>query len=88
MRRKPRARLFKLVEVEPANYLKFLELVKLYLKGGDLTAATRVLTMAAEHLLGGGQADEFVGWVNEILARNPEHVNALRLADPLLRFEA
>ncbi len=68
-----------LVEQEPANYLKFLDLVKIYLKSGDLTAATRILLMAAEHLLVGGQADEFLEWTNEILARNPEQVDALRL---------
>ena len=69
----------KLVEQEPANYPKFLDLVKIYLKNHDLEAATRVLSMSSEHLLVGGQAKEFLMWTNEILARNPEQINAQRL---------
>jgi len=71
--------IIKLVEQEPANYPKFLELVRLYLKGGDLNAATRILSMSSEHLLVGGQSDDFLEWTNEILARNPEQIDALRL---------
>ena len=71
--------IFKLVEQEPANYPKFLELVRLHLKKNNLEAAVRILTCASEHLLVGGQAEEFLEWTNEILARNPEHVDAMRL---------
>ena len=70
----------KLVEQEPANYPKFLELVEVYLKDGDLNSAARILSMSSEHLLVGGQSAEFLHWTNEILARNPEHLDALRLA--------
>ena len=69
----------KLVEQEPANYPKFLELVKLYLKNGDLDSAARILSMSAEHLLVGGQSDDFLAWTNEILAQNPEQLDAIRL---------
>ncbi len=75
--------IIKLVEQEPANYPKFLELVKLYLKSGSTDAATRILSMSSENLLGGGQAEDFLDWTNEILARNPEQIEALRL---LVRF--
>lgn len=75
----------RLVEQEPANYPKFLELVKIYLKNADLDSATRILSMSSEHLLVGGQADEFLKWVNEILARNPEQLDALRL---LVRYHS
>lgn len=71
--------IFKLVEQEPSNYAKFLELVKLYVKGGDLDAAVRILTLAGEHLLVGGQAENLFEWTNEILTRNPEQTGALRL---------
>lgn len=71
--------IIKLFEREPANHLKFLELVKLYLKSGDLEAATRSLSIPAENLLVNGQTEELFGWVTEILARNPEQVEALRL---------
>jgi tetratricopeptide (TPR) repeat protein len=75
----------RLVEQEPANYPKFLELVKIYLKINDLDSATRILSMSSEHLLVGGQAEEFLKWVNEILARNPEQLDALRL---LVRYHS
>ena len=75
----------RLVEQEPANYPKFLDLVKIYLKNSDLDSATRILSMSSEHLLVGGQAEEFLKWVNEILARNPEQLDALRL---LVRYHS
>jgi tetratricopeptide (TPR) repeat protein len=72
--------IIKLVEQEPANYPKFLELVEVYLKNQDLDSAARILSMSSEHLLVGGQSEQFLFWTNEILARNPEHLDALRLA--------
>lgn len=71
--------LFKLVEQEPANYTKFLELVRLHLKSNNLESAIRLLQHSAEHLLVGGQAENFLEWTNEILARNPERTDALKL---------
>ena len=73
----------KLVAQEPANYPKFLDLVKVYLKNNDLDAATRILSISSEHLLVGGQSEDFFSWTNEILTRNPEQLDALRL---LVRF--
>ncbi|HEX8734836.1 MAG TPA: tetratricopeptide repeat protein [Pyrinomonadaceae bacterium] len=69
----------KLVEQEAANYPKFLDVTKSYLKNNDLPAAARVLSLTSEHLLLGGQADELGVWINEILAKNPEQLEALRL---------
>ena len=69
----------KLVEQEPANYPKFLELVESYIKNGDSDSAARILSVSSEHLLVGGQSEDFLKWTNEILARNPEHLAALRL---------
>jgi len=74
----------KLVEQEAANYPKFLDVTKSYLKNNDLTSASRVLSMTSEHLLLGGQADELGIWINEILAKNPEQLEALRL---LVRYQ-
>jgi len=71
--------IIKLVEQEPTNYPKFLDLIKLYLKNADLNAATRILSMSSEHLLIGGQSEDYLAWTNEILARNPEQIEALRL---------
>jgi tetratricopeptide (TPR) repeat protein len=72
--------IIKLVEQEPANYPKFLELVEIYLKENDLDSAARILSMSSEHLLVGGQSEEFLHWTKELLARNPEHLDALRLS--------
>ncbi len=69
----------RLVEQEPANYPKFLQLVEVYIKNDDLGSAVRILSMSSEHLLVGGKPDEFFKWTNEILARNPEQLDALRL---------
>ncbi|MDQ3129440.1 MAG: tetratricopeptide repeat protein [Acidobacteriota bacterium] len=71
--------IIKLVEQEPANYPKFLELIEVYIRNGDLESASRTLSMSSEHLLVGGQASEFLKWTNEILARNPEQIEALHL---------
>jgi len=69
----------RLVEQEPANYPTFLKLVEIYIKNDDLDSAVRILSMSSEHLLVGGKPEEFLKWTNEILARNPEQVDALRL---------
>jgi tetratricopeptide (TPR) repeat protein len=69
----------RLVEQEPANYPKFIELVELYVNSGDLASGARVLAMSSEHLLVGGRHEEFLKWVNEVLARDPEQLDALRL---------
>jgi tetratricopeptide (TPR) repeat protein len=69
----------RLVEQEPANYPKFLQLVEVYIKNEELDSAVRILSMSSEHLLVGGKPEEFLKWTNEILARNPEQVDALRL---------
>jgi tetratricopeptide (TPR) repeat protein len=74
----------KLVEQEAANYPKFLDVTKSYLKNNDLPSASRVLSITSEHLLLGGQADELGFWINEILAKNPEQLEALRL---LVRYQ-
>lgn len=69
----------KLVEQEPANYPKFLELANVYLAANDPVSASRVLNMASEHLLAGGQADDFEYAVKEVLKRDPEQLDGLRL---------
>ena len=69
----------RLVEQEPANYPKFLQLVEVYIKISDFDSAVRILSMSSEHLLVGGKSEEFLKWTEEILARNPEQVDAQRL---------
>jgi tetratricopeptide (TPR) repeat protein len=71
--------IIKLVEIEPANYSKFLDLVRIYLNGNDPASAARILTMSAEYLLAGGQSEECGKWINEILEREPGQLAGLRL---------
>lgn len=73
----------KLVEIEPANYPKFLDLAHIYMATNDVDSATRILSMSSEHMLVGGQADDFHLLVKEILAKKPDQLDALRL---LARF--
>jgi tetratricopeptide (TPR) repeat protein len=69
----------KLVETEPANYPKFLDLIRIYLNLNDANSAARILTMCAEYLLAGGQSEECGQWINEILERDPSQLAGLRL---------
>ena len=69
----------KLVELEPANYPKFLELAEIYINSGDVDAATRILSMSSEHMLVGGQAEQFSQLVNAVLEKEPSQLDALRL---------
>lgn len=75
----------KLVEIEPANYPKFLDLIRIYLNVNDATSAARILTMSNEYLLAGGQSDECGKWINEILEREPNQLAGLRL---LVRYNS
>lgn len=75
----------KLVEIEPANYPKFLDLIRIYLNVNDPESAGRILTMSSEYLLAGGQSDECSKWINEILERDPNQLTGLRL---LVRYNS
>lgn len=69
----------KLVEQEPSSYPKLVYLAGVYVKNSDLDSATRVLTMASEHTLIGGHAEDFHEILVQILSANPEQIDALRL---------
>lgn len=69
----------RLVEIEPANYPKFLDLIRIYLNVDDAGSAARILTMCSEHLLAGGRSDECAKWINEILERDAAQLVGLRL---------
>lgn len=72
-----------LVEREPAEYPKLLELLDIYFKQNDTESATRVLLITSEQLLVSGRSEDLLNWLNEILIRDPENIEALRL---LVRF--
>lgn len=72
-----------LVEREPAEYPKLLELLDVYFRQNDTESATRILLITSEQLLVSGKAEDLFNWLNEILIRNPEQIEALRI---LARF--
>lgn len=69
----------KLVEIEPANNPRLLDLIRMYLDANDLDSAARILSMSAEYLLAGGEGEECNKWITEILDRDPKHVATLRM---------
>jgi tetratricopeptide (TPR) repeat protein len=68
-----------LVSHEASSYPRFVDVARLYLKTGDTDAATRVITGVAEQLLTGREEQLLSELLNEVLALNPEQVQALRL---------
>ncbi|MGH9971133.1 MAG: tetratricopeptide repeat protein [Pyrinomonadaceae bacterium] len=68
-----------IVAHDATNYGRFMEVVQLYLKNGAIDDATRILAGITEQLLAGREENELLELVREILAQNPEHVEALRL---------
>lgn len=69
-----------LVEREPAEYPKLLELLEIYFKLNDTESATRILLITSEQLLASGKSADLLNWLNEILIRNPDNLEALRLS--------
>lgn len=69
----------KLVEKEPASYPKFVDVIEAHLANTDVDGAARVLAIASEHMLVGRRADELRKYIDEILTRNPEHLDTLNL---------
>ncbi|MEP6637386.1 MAG: tetratricopeptide repeat protein [Acidobacteriota bacterium] len=68
-----------LLRQDATSYARFLEVARAYLKSGELDDATRILGEFIEQLLSGREENDLLELVNEVLARDPEHVEALRL---------
>ena len=68
-----------LVTKEPKAYAKLLDLVEFYMKKDDLEAAVRVLSLISEQLLVSQKPERLLELLNEVIARNPEQIQALRL---------
>jgi len=75
--------LFRLVEVDPSSYLKCLEVAAYYSSSGYTESAVRVLTIASEHMLVGGQAGQLQKLLEDIDAAEPGRLDVVRL---LARF--
>lgn len=68
-----------LIALEPSSYRRFVEVAELHLKSGDLDSTMRVLSAIAEQMLSGNEESELIKHLNEVLARNPEQLEGLRL---------
>ena len=68
-----------LVEQNPKAYTKLLDLVSFYLKKDDLDSAIRILSMISQQLLVSQKPERLLDLLNEVITRNPEHIQALRL---------
>lgn len=68
-----------LVAHDPSKYTRFIEVARLYLGLDQVNDATRVLGGITEQLLAARAENDLLELVQEVLARNPEHVEALRL---------
>ena len=77
------ATLVRLLEVDPTNYLKCLDLSELHLTQGDVDSAVRNLSFASEHMLVGGHAFELQGRLEKIDEIQPDRLDVVRL---LARF--
>ncbi|MGH9882230.1 MAG: tetratricopeptide repeat protein, partial [Pyrinomonadaceae bacterium] len=68
-----------LMDLDASNYTRFIPIAQLYLKADEINETARILTSIVEPMLAGREENELLELVNEMLARNPEHVEALRL---------
>ncbi|HJU54370.1 MAG TPA: tetratricopeptide repeat protein [Pyrinomonadaceae bacterium] len=69
----------KLVAAEATNYGRFIDVARLYLKEDAADEAVRLLTAITEQMLSGREDETLMELLNEVLSRDPEHVEALRL---------
>jgi tetratricopeptide (TPR) repeat protein len=69
----------RLVEREPQSYMRYIDIVRIYLRMSDLPSSMRVLYICAEQMMIGGQGSELEQWIEEVLAKNPEQIDALKL---------
>ncbi len=68
-----------LVANEPKAFTKLLDLVNYYLKVDGLDDSVRILSMISEQLLVSQKPERLLDLLNEIIARNPEQIQSLRL---------
>jgi tetratricopeptide (TPR) repeat protein len=69
----------KLAAAEASHYSRFIDVARLYLKADDADDAVRVLSAITEQMLSGREDETLMELLNEVLSRDPEHVEALRL---------
>jgi tetratricopeptide (TPR) repeat protein len=68
-----------LVALDASKYARLIDVARLYLNLDQVDDATRVLGNITDQLLAARAENDLQEMVQEVLARNPEHVEALRL---------
>ncbi|HZB45438.1 MAG TPA: tetratricopeptide repeat protein [Pyrinomonadaceae bacterium] len=68
-----------IVRQEPSNYSLFFDVARLYLRQGEADAAARALGHVIDSALAGRQEEQFLELLQEVLARDPEQMEALHL---------
>lgn len=68
-----------LMAQDASNYRRYIEVARIYLKIGNEDEAAKVLGTIIEQMLAGREENDLLELVDELLARNPEHVASLRL---------
>jgi len=68
-----------LMAQDASNYRRYIEVAQIYLKVGQEAEAARIIGSIIEPMLAGREESDLLELVNELLARDPEHVACLRL---------
>ena len=68
-----------LMSQDASNYRRYIEVARVYLKLGQEDEVAKLLGHIIEPMLAGREETDLLELVNELLARNPEHVASLRL---------
>jgi len=68
-----------LVANEPASYLRFIEIARLYLRHGKLAEAVNVVARITEQILTEREHQQLFELIDELLASDADNVQALRL---------
>jgi tetratricopeptide (TPR) repeat protein len=68
-----------LMTEDASNYRRYIEVARVYLKLGQKDDAARILGNIIEPMLAGREESDLLELVDELLARDPEHVPGLRL---------
>jgi tetratricopeptide (TPR) repeat protein len=68
-----------LVAKEPAAYLSFIQIARLYLRDGKIAEAVRVVTNITEQMLAEREHGQLLELIEELLSGDSDNVQALRL---------
>ncbi len=68
-----------LIHRDKEKYPRFVDVARLHLKGGNTDAAVRIMGSIVQQMLTGREDEQVIDLLREALAREPEHINALRM---------